>query len=161
MKWALFLLFCVLSPITSALDVWSFSLCGLNHQSRLVCLSPDGHEDDDTFLKDSEGNFIKIKINALLDSKSRTVFRQCIWDKTGGTLECQVGSRINVPIKYVGKPIKPGTEALERTEQIEVLRIQNALEKLNTCHSGEAFFTCRESCRPSIPKNLLLVYCGD
>ncbi len=158
----LFLLLYVLSPITSALDFWSFSLCGLNHQSRLVCLSPDGHEDENTaFMKDNEGNFKKIKINAFLDRKSRTVFRRCIWDRTGGTLECQGGSSTNVPIKYVGKPIEPGAETLERTEQIEVRTIQNALVKAGTCHRGETFFTCRESCSPNIPKNLLLVYCGD
>jgi len=81
MKFVFFLLFCALSPVASALDVWEFSLWGLNKKSSLIYLTPEGREDDDTFVKDSQGNFIKIKINALLDENSQVVLRDCIWDK--------------------------------------------------------------------------------
>jgi hypothetical protein len=160
MKFTLLLLF-LLSPIASALDVWEFSLCGLDKQSTLVCISPDGHEDADTFVKDSQGNYTIIKINALIDKKSRTVLRKCIWDKSNAMFECQGNNNINVPIKYTGKPITQVSRTLRITEPIEARRIQKALEKLDTCHSGEAFFSCQENCPSNVPRNLLLVYCGD
>jgi len=149
------------SPSSFAMDVWEFTLVGLNKQSKLVHFYPDAHEEEDTFVRDAQGDFVRIKINAFIDENNRIVLKQCIWDKAAALLECKGTAKRSMSVKYEGARLKIKNATDMVTAPVEAKKIQLALAKSETCTRLDAFFVCKDDCPPDLPKNLSIVYCGD
>lgn len=180
MRLAIALLLMVLAPPCLALDVWEFTLSGVDGRGRLVVYYPGFPDDEDAALtrnpdKDAEERYLRIKIDRFLDNNNRIVLRDCVWDRLKAHFECKAANDNQKTIRYETTPLKSNTGQVitKRSDwgdtqgypkiiaPREAKKIHDALHKADTCALPDLFLVCKENCSPKMPKSLFLGYCGD
>lgn len=174
MKLIVALIFLCVAPYCFALDAWEFSLSGLNNRGELVYYTPVTVDQERALVRDARGNFTRIRIEKFVDQDNRTVLHQCLWDRGGLLLICKEMDSKKKPVRYRSMLFKTksgkkkftipiGSDIGEETiaAPAGAKKIQEALARKGSCTIPNAYFVCKENCPGKLPKEFLLVYCGD